>query len=65
MVPNLARLLENFWKRQRIFPKAGKCLGIVFGTGRGVTQGDPASPIIFNMVVDTVVRTVLDVVCGT
>ena len=35
-----------------------------FGTGRGVTQGDPASPMIFNTVVDAVVRAVLGVVCG-
>ena len=27
-------------------------------------QGDPASPIIFKIVVDVVVRVVLDVVCG-
>ena len=29
----------------------------------GVTQGDPESPIIFNIVVDAVVWEVLDVVC--
>ena len=33
-------------------------------TGRGVTQGDPVSPMIFNIVVDAVVREVLDMVCG-
>ena len=27
-------------------------------------QGDPASPMIFNIVVDVMVREVLDVVCG-
>ena len=32
--------------------------------GSGFTQGDPASPVIFNIVVDTVVRAVLEVVCG-
>ena len=37
MGTNLARLLDNYWKRQRIVPKVGKCLGASFGTGRGVT----------------------------
>ena len=45
-------------------PKAGKFLGQPFGTGWGVTQGDPAWPIIFNIVVDLVVRAVLEEVCG-
>ena len=39
-------------------------LGKPFGTGRGVTQGDPAPPMKFNIVVDAVVRAVLEVVCG-
>ena len=30
---------------------------------RGVTQGDPVSPTVFNIVVDTVVRVVLLEVC--
>ena len=30
-----------------------------------VTQGDPISLIIFNIIMDTVVRAVLEVVCGT
>ena len=34
-------------------------LGMAFGTGRGFTQGDPTSPMIFNIVVDAVVRAVL------
>ena len=29
-----------------------------------MTQGDPASPMIFNTVVDTVVREVLEEVCS-
>ena len=61
---NMARLLENYWQRQRIFPKVGKCLGTSFGTGRRVTQGDPEYPMIFNTVVDAVVREVLEKVCS-
>ena len=33
--------------------------------GRGLTQVDPASPMIFNIMVDVVVWAVLNVVCGT
>ena len=62
--PNLARLIKNYWKRQRIFPKVGNCLGTESKTGRGATQGDPAYPTIFNIMVDAVVQAVLDVVCG-
>ena len=63
MVTDLDCLLDNYCKRQRVVPKVGKCLGTAFGTGRGVTQGDPASPIILKNVVDVVVRAVLEEVC--
>ena len=46
-------------------PKSGNLLGGVFGAGRGVIQGDQASPMIFNILVDTVVWVVLEEVCGT
>ena len=46
-------------------PKAGKFYGRPFSTGRGVTQGDPVYPAIFNLVVDAVVRADLLEVCGT
>ena len=64
MGPNLARLIMTYWDRQRIVPKTGIFLGKKFRTGRGLTQGDPASPMIFNIVVDAVVQVVLDVVYG-
>ena len=41
-----------------------KFLGKDFGTEREVMQADPASTIIFNIVVYMVVREELDVVCG-
>ena len=53
--PDLAHLLDNYWKQQRIVPNAGKCLGTASGTRRGVSQGDTAYPIIYNIVVDVVV----------
>ena len=60
MGSNLARILENYWKRQQIVPKVSKCLGTAFGTGRGVTQGDPTYPMIFNIVVDVMVGVVME-----
>ena len=35
--------------------RAGGYYGTAFKGGRGVTQGDPLSPTIFNVVVDAVV----------
>ena len=35
-----------------------------FVTGRGVTQGNHTSPMIFNIMVGAAVRAVLGVVCG-
>ena len=64
MVPNMARLVAHYLDRQYIVPKAGILLGKVSGTQIVVTQDNPASPMIFNIVVDAVVRTVLKEVCG-
>ena len=64
MGPNLTRLLKSYLEWQRIAPRTGKFLGKEFRTGRGLTQGEPASPMIFNIMVYVVVWEVLDVVCG-
>ena len=64
MWPNLALLLKSYWERQKIAPNTGKFVGNEFRAGRGLTQGDPASPIIFSMVVDAVMRAVLYMICG-
>ena len=61
--PNQDHLLGHYWENQRIVPKAGKFLWRPFGMGRGITQGDPTSPIVFNIMVDTVVQEVLAEVC--
>ena len=64
MIPNMACLLKSYWERQRIVPKTGKFLGKEFRTGKELTQGDPAYPMIFSIVVDVVVQAVLGVVSG-
>ena len=40
--------------------RAGRYYGEAFKSARGVTQGDPLSPTIFNVVVDAVVRHWID-----
>ena len=55
--PRVRRLLQAYWGESIMVAQAG---GGYYGTGfkgsRGVTQGDPLSPTIFNVVVDVVVR---------
>ena len=53
--PNARRILTTYWRRQTMVARAAGYYGTAFGGGRGVTQGDPLSPTIFNVVVDTVV----------
>jgi Reverse transcriptase (RNA-dependent DNA polymerase) len=56
MGPNLLGLLRNFWVNLQLVPRQGGFYGRPIRSARGVTQGDPLSPIIFNIVVDAVVR---------
>ena len=62
--PRLQRLLQRHWDGQRLVTKAGKYYGRPFSTGRGVTQGDPISPTLFNIIVYAVVRATLQEICG-
>ena len=48
-----------------VVTKSGKYDGPTFSTGRGVTQGDPVSLTIFNIVVDAVARADLQEVFGS
>ena len=54
--PKIERLLQRYWHGQKVVLKAGNFSRRPFNTERGVTQGDPISLIIFNIVVDVVVR---------
>ena len=49
------RLLWGYWDRMTMVARAGGYYGKGFKGGRGMTQGDPLSPTIFNVVVDAVV----------
>ena len=50
------RFLAVYWERTTMVARAGSYYGKGFKGDRGVTQGDPLSPTIFNVVVDVVVR---------
>ncbi len=54
--PKLIRLLTHFWAEAKLACRTGGYYGAVFSAGRGVTQGGPLSPHIFNVVVNAVVQ---------
>ena len=54
--PGARRLLQNYWCRLTMVARAGGYYGEAFKGARGVTQGNPLSPTIFNVVVDAVFR---------
>jgi Reverse transcriptase (RNA-dependent DNA polymerase) len=54
--PNIRNLLRNFWDGLQLVPHQSGFYGKPIPCNRGVTQGDPLSPMIFNIVVDAVVR---------
>ena len=60
----MVRLIAHPWDNLMCVSKVKSSMGNLFVMGRGVTQGDPASPMIFNIVVDAVVRATLEVFCG-
>ena len=53
--PRACRLLRTYWWRSSMVARAGGYYGEDFKGARGVTQGNPLSPTIFNVVVDAVV----------
>ena len=56
MGPRSCRLLRKYWGCLRIVAKAGDYYRSAFQLSRGVTQGEPLSPTILNVVMDAVVR---------
>ena len=58
--PSPRRLLTTYWRRLTMVARSGGYYGEAFKGARGVTQGDPLSPTIFNVAVDAVVRHWID-----
>ena len=56
MEPNARRLMKTFWDNGILVCKAAGCFRLPFRAGRGVTQGGPVSPTIFNLMVDAIIR---------
>ena len=53
--PRARELLQNYWQRLTMVAQAYGYYRTAFWGERGVTQGDPLFPTIFNVVVDTVI----------
>ena len=54
--PQARKLLKTYWHRLIMVARAGGYYKTAFRGERGVTQGNPLYPTIFNVVVDAVVR---------
>ena len=54
--PNIWRYVANIWEDQKVFCKQGGFFSAEIDVERGVTQGDVDSPVIFNLIVDAVLR---------
>ena len=52
----LINIISSYWKFQISVVKKGKFYGPYFIPTRGVTQGDIIYPIIFNIIVDSVIN---------
>ena len=52
VVPRACHVLHAFWYRHKMVARVGGNYGAVFQGFLGMTQGDPLSPISFNMMVD-------------
>ena len=54
--PNAIQLIRLFWEIAVLVCRSEGNYGLPFHAGRGVTQGGPLSPKLFNFMVDTVVQ---------
>ena len=54
--PKAQRPIKPFWDKGVLVCKAAGCFELFFKAGRGITQGGPVSPTIYNLMVDAVIR---------
>ena len=54
--PRMERILRNYWDHLSMVARVGRYCGTLFKGHRGVTQCDPLSPTIFDMVFDVVIH---------
>ena len=54
--PRMLRLLRTYWDQLHMVAKIGGYFAPPFKGYLGVTQGDPLSPTVFNVVVDALIR---------
>jgi len=60
--PNVLRILHTFWDKLVLIPRQSGYYGReLIDSQRGVTQGGIASPIIFNIVIDAILRAWLEI----
>ena len=62
--PNMLRLIKYFWDNAELVCRAMGRYGHIFKAYRGVTQGCPLSPKLFNIMVNAIVREWLREVLG-
>ena len=56
MGPRALRLLIRYWEKLQMVDQEGGYYRVTFCGNIGVTQGDPMSPTIFNVVMEAVIR---------
>ena len=62
--PQTERILRYYWDRLSMVARLGHYYGTPFEGHQGVTQGDPLSTTIFNMVFDAVINHWVTLVAG-
>ena len=65
MGPRTLWLIRTYWVRLQMVARSGGYYGPASKNYRGVTQGYPMSPTIFNVVVDAIIRHWVEVVAPT